>query len=128
MKERRRLRKLRGRASSSTGGGALFTGLGSHPGGANSWSDHSIPDDHTATVGGSLNTAASNESGQSSIQMSVLSSSSLTSDRLEPTSSPLLPQDSDESRFAGMASEDIEEELERAEQKRELEERKQQPI
>jgi hypothetical protein len=104
MKERRRLRQVRGRVPSLSGS---FTGVGSHAAtiaGGGSWSDNSsVHDEAAAAVAG----------------VGIQMTQPKTAQPSASTSMPLLAPDADEQRYAGMLSEEIEEELERAERTRE---------
>lgn len=119
MKERRRNRKLRGARALSSGGNVgpggglqpMFTGLGTGPQRGGSWSQDSAPENQDGDV--QMTEIRLPSVSASSSAVHPLPSSSLSS------SVPLLPHDADEQRYEGMLSEDIENELEREEQKRE---------
>lgn len=150
MKERRRMRKLRatralsaggpvgvGGAAGGSGAHSQFTGLGTGVQGG-SWSQDSAPEDTVGARGGGGGGGA----GGDAIQMTQIhrgpqaSSSPAAAAAASAASGggadgagvtlPLLPQpDADEQRYAGMLSEDIEDELERAEQRREAQHQQQ---
>ena len=104
MKERRRLRKARGRAS--IGG---FTGLGSNPSPSGNWSEDSTGGVESALSSGPV------DRGQGTSPS-------------ESAAATLLAPDADEQRYAGMLSEDIEEELERAVTLREAQDQAAMPL